>query len=119
MHSFQKIVSDFGKFPHLYVHFKTFIGLHCVYSDQFSNGLFQKSHDGHSGVARIFSVGGHWGALGFRRGHYNFEPPPQKKKKKKKKNPHLNRVLIFRRNKLTSKQASKKKKKNHFCRDGQ
>ena len=70
-----------------------------------------------SGVARIFPVGGHWGALGFRRGALTFwadkpHPPPPPKKKKK----HLKlKVLIFRRNKLPSK---KKKKSNHFCRGG-
>ena len=70
-----------------------------------------------SGVARIFSVGGHWGALGFRRGALKFwadkpppPPPPPKKKKKKKKNPHLKSVLIFRRNKLTIKKRKKKRK---------
>ena len=54
-----------------------------------------------SGVARIFPVGWHWGALGFRRGanilSWQAPPPPPLKM------PHLKEILIFRRNKLTSK----------------
>ena len=65
-----------------------------------------------SGVASIFSVGGHWGALSFRRGAKQFwagqAPPPLHPPKK---NPHVKRVLIFRRNKLTSKKKKKRKGK--------
>ena len=34
--------------------------------------IFFGGGGGDSGVARIFSVGGHWGALGFRRGALKF-----------------------------------------------
>ena len=62
--------------------------LHCA---QYAIKLHWTEAPLSSGVATIFPVGGHWGALGFRRGALTFwaDNPPPKKKKKREKGPHF------------------------------